>query len=531
MVGMGLAFSVHLKLTRDRRQRPMSALILRADQRQHQTLSPRLQQAVRLLQLSSMEFAQEVRQALDTNPFLETAEDDGPVLSDDAALSAALPLPAVGDGIGVVERDARDSIDPDGDLPSDSAPDAAEEHDDWHLSGSVAGSGDSPRPEDGESSPMNRVAAPTSLADALHGQLNVLPLPPRDLVLAKAIVDSLDDDGYLRLDDLDELVAVTALDPPAAPDELQIALRRVQSLEPAGVGARNVVECLSLQLDGIACPEQRALARLIISERLDALAGKDMVSLARILDRPLPLVADTCAAIRRLDPRPGWRLGHADIRYVTPDVIVRRGRSRWLVLLNPAVVPRVRLHRVYAELFSRQRDESHPQMAEQLREARWTLRNVEQRFATILGVAQAIVKRQHLFFEYGPAAMKPLGLREIADEVGVHESTVSRVTSNKYMATPSGVFELKYFFSRAMTAGDGGQAYSGTAVRGLIKEMLEHEEVGQRLSDAEITRRLARQGLVVARRTVTKYRHQLRVDSVGRRRADEVEAARDGAPA
>ncbi|NKI92531.1 RNA polymerase factor sigma-54 [Rhizobacter sp. SG703] len=507
----------------------MSALTLRADQRQHQALSPRLQQAVRLLQLSSMEFAQEVRQALDSNPFLEPVEDEGPPLPQGLAIGGILPASAVGEGPG----DPGPESDPEIDAVPGTGPDAAEERDDWHLAGGAAGGGsDAPRGDDGESSPMNRVAAPTSLADALHGQLHVLPLPPRDLTLAKAIVDSLDDDGYLRLDSLDELVEVTALDPPATPDELQIALRRVQSLEPAGVGARNVVECLSLQLGAIACPEQRALARLIIAERLDALAGKDMAALARILGRPLPLVADACAAIRRLDPRPGWRLGHADIRYVTPDVIVRRGHSRWLVQLNPAVVPRVRLHRVYADLFSRQRgDESHPQMAEQLREARWTLRNVEQRFATILGVAQAIVKRQHLFFDYGPPAMKPLGLREIADEVGVHESTVSRVTSNKYIATPSGVFELKYFFSRAMTAGDGGLAYSGTAVRGLIKEMLEQEEAGQRLSDAEITRRLARQGLVVARRTVTKYRHQLRVDSVGRRRADEAQAARDGAVA
>jgi RNA polymerase sigma-54 factor len=192
------------------------------------------------------------------------------------------------------------------------------------------------------------------------------------------------------------------------------------------------------------------------------------------------------------------------------------------VSLNPAIVPKVRLHKVYAEMFQRQRA-MHPELAEQLREARWTLRNVEQRFATILGVSQAIVKRQQHFFDYGPLAMKPMGLKEIADEVGVHESTVSRVTNNKYMSTPMGVFELKYFFSRAMTA-TSGDAFSGTAMRGLIKEMLDHERPGRPLSDAEITRQLAQQGFSLARRTVTKYRHQLQVESVGRRRVATPEA-------
>jgi len=484
----------------------MSALTLRADQRQQQSLSPRLQQAVRLLQLSSMEFAEEVRGALDSNPFLEAVEDE-PVAAPAAAAPAVLAADAA-----TGEAPAEAAVEPGPALDD-------HEHEDWH----VGGSGDGARGEDGEFSPMNSVAAPTTLADALHGQLNVLPLPPRDAILARAIVDSLDDDGYLRLDDLDELVAVTALDPPATSEELRIALRRVQSLEPAGIGARSLVECLTLQLGSIACPQERAVARRIVAERLDTLASKDIAALARVLDCPLPLVMAACAGIRRLDPRPGWRLGHADIRYVTPDVVARKSRDQWVVALNPAIVPRVRLHQAYADLFARQREAPHPQMAEQLREARWTLRNVEQRFATILGVAQAIVARQRPFLDYGPAAMKPLGLREIAEEVGVHESTVSRVTNNKYIATPSGVFELKYFFSRAMTARGGG-TFSGTAVRGLIQEMLEREQPGRLLSDAEIARRLAQAGLAVARRTVTKYRHQLHVDSVGRRRAEEQSA-------
>jgi RNA polymerase sigma-54 factor len=191
----------------------------------------------------------------------------------------------------------------------------------------------------------------------------------------------------------------------------------------------------------------------------------------------------------------------------------------WTVSLNPAIVPKVRLHKVYAEMFQRHQQAAHPELASQLREARWTLRNVEQRFATILGVTQAIVKRQRSFFDHGPLAMKPMGLREIADEVGVHESTVSRVTNNKYMATPLGVFELKYFFSRAMTT-SAGSAFSGTAIRELVKEMLDAERPGEPLSDVEISRQLALQGFTVARRTVTKYRHLLRVEAVERRRAN-----------
>jgi RNA polymerase sigma-54 factor len=216
-------------------------------------------------------------------------------------------------------------------------------------------------------------------------------------------------------------------------------------------------------------------------------------------------VEAVCARIRRLDPRPGWRFGSSRIAYVVPDVVVKRVQGRWAVQLNPAVVPKVRLNQVYAELFKRHRSAQSGELAGQLQEARWTVRNVEQRFATILDVADAIVQRQRHFFEFGSMAMKPLGLKEIADALGIHESTVSRVTNNKYMATPVGVFELKYFFSRAMVSANGS-ACSGTAIRGLIKDIIEAERGEAPLSDAEITRQLARQG------------QMLRIESVDRRR-------------
>jgi RNA polymerase sigma-54 factor len=389
------------------------------------------------------------------------------------------------------------------------------ERDSWQSDG--VGSGR--RGEDGDMSLMDMMAVETSLTEYLHGQLNVLPLSLRDLVLAKSIVESLDDDGYLRME-LSELIAVTDLSPPASLDELQIALRRVQSLEPAGVAARNVRECLMLQLPAIDDARERELARSIIGEHLEALAAKDMSGLAKQLGIPVGEAESVCARIRRLDPRPGWRFGAARVQYVTPDVIVKKVRGAWTVNLNPAVVPKVRLNHVYAEMFQRHRLPQNAELAAHLQEARWTVRNVEQRFATILSVTQAIVKRQKHFLDYGALAMKPLGLREIADEVGLHESTVSRVTNNKFMATPLGVFELKYFFSRAMATANGG-ACSATAIRGLIKDMIEAERPTAPLSDAEIARQLAQQGLVVARRTVTKYRQILRIEAVERRRRHE----------
>jgi len=487
----------------------MNAVVLRFDQRQQQTLSPRLQHAVRLLQLSSLDFAQEVRNALGRNPFLEGEEhEDGegdPAhdgLSDRSAeaYSDFAPLGADGD-------EARTALDAMG----------ADERDSWQADGHAQHS----LGEDGDMSALDTMTVQVSLRQHLHGQLNVMPLTMRDLLLAKTLVESLDDDGYLRME-LDEVGALVAVDPPADAEEMAIALARVQALEPMGVGARSVAECLKLQLHAIECQEQRALAAIIIDKRLEQLAARDINGLARALDRSPACVQAVCDRIRRLNPRPGWQFGSLNAQYLTPDVIVRKQRNgEWAVTLNPVIAPRVRLNKVYAEMFQRHRiahaDPANTELSSHLQEARWTVRNIEQRFATILSVAQEIVRRQKHFFEFGPMAMKPMGLREVAAEVGIHESTVSRVTNNKYMATPVGVFELKYFFSRAMPT-KSGSTCSGTAIRGLIRDMIDAESEEAPLSDAEIARQLARQGLVVARRTVTKYRQQMKVEAVEKRR-------------
>jgi len=498
---------------------------IRADHRQTQTLSPRLQHAVRLLQMSSLDFALMLRDTLGKNPFLEIEDGETDDLEGGAFARA-------GDGAPVGERMLDDGAygpgsemthdaDSDG-VRSDGADmaagyddaDSASDRDLWRAEpGAGGGSG---RADDGETSALDMMVAETLLNNHLHSQLNLLQLTPRDLTLARTVVESLDDDGYLRTP-LSELLEVAALDPAATLDEMQIALRHVQSLEPVGVGARDVGECLRLQMPSIACPDMRGLAQIIVSEHLSTLAARDINGLARRLGETPARVEAVCDRIRRLDPRPGWRLGSSRVAYVVPDVVVKKVRNQWTVQLNPAIVPRVRLNSVYAQLFQRHRTAQNTELGANLQEARWTLRNVEQRFSTILEVAQAIVARQRNFLEYGAMAMKPLGLREIADAVGVHESTVSRATNNKYIATPSGVYELKYFFSRSMVSANGS-ACSGTAIRGLVKDIIEAENPDTPLSDAEINRQLAGQGLVLARRTVTKYRQMLKIEAVERRR-------------
>jgi len=445
------------------------------------TLSPRLQRAVKLLQMSSQDFSQVVRDALDTNPFLEP---------DETAAVADLPIAAA-------EPERLDV--------------GAEDGPGWGAEPISKG-----RMVDGDGV-FDTLEAHSSLVDHLMGQLNLLPLPERDWALAAAVVESLDEDGYLRTP-LEELGAIVPIEPPPDADEWSIALRRVQSLEPAGVGARDIVECLQLQLPSIPRERDRVIASTILRDHVNALAGRDTQVLARRLGLEPAQVESACAAIRRLEPRPGWRYGAPTTQYVTPDVIVRKVRGQWTAMLNESVVPKVRLNRSYAEMFRRHRSAEHGELGAHLQEARWTVRNVEQRFSTILSVAQAILKRQHRFLAYGAMAMKPLALREIAQEVGVHESTVSRVTNNKFMATPCGVFELKYFFSRGLATASGGEC-SPTAIRSLIQEMIAAESPTHPLSDVEIARQLSVQGLQVARRTVTKYRQLMKIEPAERRRA------------
>ena len=463
----------------------MGALQLGLHARQTQTLSPRQQHAVQLLQMSSLDFSAMVRGQLDHNPFLE--EDETMESEGDSA-------EATGQDCAVVETNS---------LAPDPGP--------WD-----AGLPDKARQHDGDVSAMDLAVSHTTLAMHLRSQLQVMPLSARELHMATAIVESLDDDGYLR-STLEELAACLPLRPRPQRQELSIALRRVQSLDPLGVGARNVAECLKLQTADIQDADIRQLALLLIDRHLPLLASRDMAKLARATGLPEAQIDKAVHCIRRFHPHPGWAVESPRTDYITPDVLVRKEQGQWRVQLNPAVIPRVRLNTVYEALFQRHRSREHAGMVEHLQEAKWTLRNVAQRFATILDVAQAIVARQHLFLEYGAMAMKPMLLREIADAIGVHESTVSRVTNNKYLATPCGVFELKHFFSRPMISASG-KACSPLAIRELISDIIHTENPSHAWSDGEITRQLAAQGLIVARRTVTKYRQLLRIEPADKRK-------------
>lgn len=463
-----------------------------------------MQQAVRLLQISSLDFALELHETAEKNPFLEIEESDEPQPFAAAGAAAAQEAPPE------VLQETHDVTT----TPVATESDRSDEES-W---GSAMNSGNGSGKGDGSLDMLDFAEAQIPLREYLRNQIGLMQLSEREHYLSCIVAEGVDDDGYLRMT-LDELKQSAATTPEPDDAEMQAALRRVQSLEPTGVGARDVRECLLLQIESnIDHDKDRDLARRIVGEHLDLLARHDNKGLAAALGVDVKTVAHVCDEIRRLAPHPGFAYGSGNVQYLVPDVLVRKRRDKWEVTLNTAVVPKVRLNRLYAELFQSHRESHHGDLANHLQEARWAVRNVEQRFMTILRVAQAIVEKQSAFFEFGPLAMRPMGLREIAEMLELHESTVSRVTNNKYMATPMGVFELKYFFSRALET-THGQARSATSVRSSIKQMIEEEHADKPLSDAEIARLLARRGLKVARRTVTKYRQLMHIPAVGMRRA------------
>lgn len=471
--------------------------------RQTLALSPRLQQSVRLLQLSSLEFAQEIRQALVSNPFLEEEDVEEPQAP---GIAGTHDEPAAADA------------------PPEEPPATAT--DDSYDAGPALSDSYSERSagsrngDDSESDWTDWIEPAVSLRDHLRNQLMIAQLEPRDRALAHVIIEALDDDGYLR-QSLEELAAAmegSNIDPPVEADDLRAALRLVQCLDPCGVGARDLAECLDLQLQ--ALPQDtpyRELARRVAREHLPLVARREVARLQRIESCDEDSLRHALSLIRKLDPRPGTQYGDDGVRYIVPDVIVRKIRGKWMCTVNPAVLPRIRVNRVYADIFRRSPRDGGSPLSQQLQEARWLIRNAEQRFATIQRVAEAIVERQKKFLDYGEVAMRPLALKQIADELGLHESTVSRVTNNKYMSTPRGLFEFKHFFSRQLSTSSGGVC-SATAIRALIRELIQSEKPEEPLSDARLADMLAEQGVRVARRTVTKYRRLMQLPNVELRR-------------
>ena len=454
---------------------------------QHLTLTPQLQQSIRLLQLSTVELNQEIDRMLMDNPALEREDAEG-------ELEAAAPAPAPTGGAG-----AGGSTEP-------AAPDT-----DW--SADIASSWRGPDDDDEGDRSFTAPDTPT-LRDHLRGQLSLTNLGDRDRVFVQLLIDALDEDGYLT-QPLEEIAALLPAE--ADPEELGIALRHLQNLEPAGVGARSPGECLALQLRIIPDEPARRLALDIVEKHLELLASRDYTRLKNITGAGEEALRAAQRLIQALNPRPGAAYAKVETRYVIPDVIVRKQRGVWRASLNPDAMPRLRINRLYAELAAGART-SGAAIASQLQEARWLIKNVQQRFDTILRVSQAIVDQQRHFLEHGEVAMRPLVLREIAQTLGLHESTISRVTTQKYMATPRGTFELKYFFGSHVATEAGGAA-SSTAIRALIKQLVAAEDAKAPLSDARISQILGEQGIVVARRTIAKYREALQIPPVNQRKS------------
>lgn len=471
---------------------------------QHLSLTPQLQQSIKLLQLSTIEMEQEIERYLLENPLLEREDDDG---------RQEYSAPA-----GSNERNSEDSPREREEEPSREDSDApstpAELDDDRWTSdaGSYSGAG---RDEDDDNDAHDVHAGQTSLRDHLGWQLGMTPLSERDRALVRFLIEALDEDGYLSTP-LQELWETLPPEYEIEPEELDIALRHIQNFDPVGIGARNVRECLLLQLAASPASPTRSLAEEIVRDHLDLLAARDFAKLRRLTGKDDTALRAAQACITALDPRPGARFAPIDTRYITPDVIVKKLKGRWTAYINPDAYPRLRINRLYADILAKQR-RGTSNLTGQLQEARWLIKNVQQRFDTILRVTQTIVERQKQFFEHGEVAMRPLVLREIADILGLHESTVSRVTSQKFMATPRGIFELKYFFG-SHVATDTGGACSATAIRALIKQLIGAEDGKKPLSDSQISEILGQQGIVVARRTVAKYRESLNIPPVNLRK-------------
>ena len=482
---------------------------------QNLALTPQLQQSIRLLQLSSQELNQELETILQDNPLLERTDKN-----DDGSESTS---EFVSEGFSAQNT----LLSPSATQKQEESP--AEKTPQDALSEDYFGGSNSHRweennnPDDDKDFTFQEAVAP-SLRDHLISQLTLMPLSERDQTLSMLLVDAINEDGYLE-QSLEELAALL-------PEELEIdilelatALKHIQHLEPAGVGARNLSECLVLQLQLLPKETQDAnskvfaLAQKIAAQHLTTLASRDLLKLKKTLhcdDESLRMAAQM---LKQLNPRPGSDFSKlAAGHYIQHEVVVNKVKGEWLASLNDEVVPKLRINKIYADILKRNRDSSHQYLNSQMQEAKWMIKNIEQRFSTILRVSQAIVNEQSQFFEHGDIAMRPLVLREIADALGLHESTVSRVTTRKYMLTPRGIYELKYFFGSHVATSTGG-ACSATAIRALIKQMLAEENHQKPLSDQQLTEVLSKQGIVVARRTIAKYRESLNIPAANQRKS------------
>jgi RNA polymerase sigma-54 factor len=461
---------------------------------QQLTMTPQLQQAIKLLQLPVLELQAQVQLALESNVMLEVEEEESQELTPLEQQQAVDQAPDADEG----PREEEVSV---------------EMVDPWDDTSTPAGE---KRTNDDDDRPLEFAdEAERGLHQHLIWQLETSPLDPRQVWIGEAIIDALNDDGYLT-ESLADILASLTTDLPVTADEVEQVLAYVQTFDPAGIGARSVSECLCLQLSQLE-PETsgRDLALRLARDHLQDVADRDVATLLRALDVDEETLQEAMALIQGCQPRPGSAFQSSQPEYIVPDVFVKRTASGWAVEINPASVPRLRVNQSYAGVVARSAD--YATLRAQLQEARWLIRSLEIRRETLLKVARTIVQRQSAFLEKGDEAMEPMILRDVAEAVSMHESTISRVTTGKYMHTPRGIFEFRYFFSSHVAGTDGGDV-SSVAIRARIRRLIADEDGARPLSDAQLAELLASEGIKVARRTVAKYRESLGLASSSERR-------------
>jgi len=472
-------------------------------------MTPQLQQAIRLLQLSALELHTEVQEALDSNMMLEL-EEDGEV-PEPASDAPASQQDGSGNGVDSQPQEPALDMQPDGipdELPVDSA---------WEdIYDGLPSYAQAPDTEGGELE--NQRGSVTSLQDHLEWQLLLTPFSETDRAVATAIVDAIDEDGYLSVS-LEDIQQSMGGELEVELDEVTAVLHRIQAFDPPGVGARDLRECLLIQLRQLDPETARRDAAIdLVEQHLELLAGRDYTQLMRRMKLGRDDLREVIGVIQGTNPRPGNQISTSEPEFIVPDVFVRQRSGRWQVELNPDALPKVRINPYYASLVRRADNSTdNNALKSHLQEARWFLKSLQSRSETLLKVATSIVERQRAFLEHGEEAMKPMVLHHVAEAVGMHESTISRVTTRKYMHTPRGIYELKYFFSSHVSTEGGGEA-SSTAIRALIKKLIAAESPAKPLSDSKLAAILSQEGINVARRTVAKYREAMAIPSSNERK-------------
>ena len=490
---------------------------------QQLAMTPQLQQAIRLLQLSSLDLQQEIQEALDGNPLLELEESPNDTESstdDKANESASTELtaseqPSSENTASDNEQSEPEPFDTSDVIEKNEMPEELPVDTTWDDVYS-AGTGSTGIAMDDEM-PIYQGETTESLQDYLMWQVQLTPFSETDVAIATAIIDAVDDKGYLTCSA--EEIQESMGDDEVELDEVEAVLKRVQQFDPLGVASRNLQECLLLQL--ATYPGDTpwlAEAKMLLKDHIGLLANRDYRQLMRDAKLKEPDLKSVMQLIHDLDPRPGNRVVPSETEYVIPDVSVFKDHGKWIVTVNPDSVPRIRVNQQYAALSKSTRNSADSQFIRtHLQDAKWLIKSLESRNETLLKVARCIVEHQQDFFDFGEEAMKPMVLNDIALAVDMHESTISRVTTQKYMHTPRGIFELKYFFSSHVSTDNGGEC-SSTAIRALVKKLVATENQAKPLSDSKIATLLAEQGIMVARRTIAKYRESLAIPPSNQRK-------------